>query len=62
MFSMKPESFEKDSIVLAEENPVNALYFVEDGVLEAYTKFESNEFVIDKLYKGSAINHRAFFM
>ena len=40
MFSLRPEAFEKDSIVLAEENPANALYFIEDGILEAYTKFE----------------------
>lgn len=27
-----------------------------------YTKFENNEFVVEQLHKGSAINHRAFFM
>ena len=62
MFSLQPISFEKDSTVLAEESAANALYFIEDGVLEAYTKFEQNEFVIEQLHKGSAINHRAFFM
>ena len=62
MFSLQPVSFEKDSTVFSEESQANALTFIEDGVLEAYTKFEQNEFVIETLYKGSAINHRAFFM
>lgn len=34
-------------MVLAEEAGANALYFIEDGVVEAYTKFENNEFVIE---------------
>ena len=38
------------------------MIFIEEGCLEVYTSFEANEFVIEKLYRGSAINHRAFFM
>ena len=56
MFSLQPKTFEKDSIVLAEENAANALYFIEEGILEVYTKFENNEFVVEQLHKGSAIN------
>ena len=48
--------------MLTEEQPANALYFIEEGILEVYTKFENNEFVLEQLYKGSAINHRCFFM
>lgn len=48
--------------MLNEEQPANELIFIEDGVLEVYTKFESNEFILEELHKGSAINHRAFFM
>lgn len=62
MFSLVPKNYEKDSIVLEEDKPANALYFIEEGVVEAFTKFEQNDFVIETLYKGSAINHRAFFM
>ena len=62
MFSLESRSLEKGSIVLDEDRPANAIYFIEEGVLEAYTKFENNEFVIEELHKGSAINHRAFFM
>ena len=38
------------------------MLFVEYGVLEVYTEFESNEFVIEKLQSGSCINFRSFLM
>ena len=31
-------------------------------MLEIYTQFEGNEFMIEKLHAGSAVNHRAYFM
>ena len=40
----------------------NTLYFVEDGIVEVYTRFEGSQFVLEQLHKGSAINHRAIFM
>ena len=62
MFSLQPKSLEKDETLLAEEQPANALYFIEEGIVEVFTKFENNEFVLEQLHKGSAINHRCFFM
>ena len=62
MFSLESKNLEKDEMVLAEDSPADALLFIEDGVIDVYTKFEQNEFIIETLYKGSAINHRAFFM
>ena len=62
MFSVKSKSFEKDTVVLAEEATANCLYFIEEGILEIYTSFENNEFVLETLYPGSVVNHRAFFM
>ena len=38
------------------------LYFLESGIIEVYTVFEEREFVIERLFKGSIINYRAFFM
>lgn len=35
---------------------------VEDGAVELYTTFEGNEFIIERIYRGSALNFRAFFM
>ena len=30
--------------------------------MEVYTSFEANEFIIERLFRGSVLNHRAFFM
>ena len=38
------------------------MLFVQYGELEVYTSFEGNRFVIDRLYQGSVINYRSFFM
>lgn len=36
--------------------------FLENGVVEVNTEFEQNEFALERLYPGSVINQRAFFM
>ena len=40
----------------------NELYFLESGIIEVYTVFEEREFVVERLFKGSIINYRTFFM
>ena len=62
MFSLKSRNFEKDTIVLAEEQTANSLFLIEEGILEVYTHFENEEFVLERLFPGSAVNHRAYFM
>ena len=62
MFSLKSKNFEKDTVVLAEEQTATSLYFIEHGCLEVYTHFEEHEFILERLYEGSALNHRAYFM
>ena len=41
---------------------VDKLMFVEQGVIEVYTEFEGNEFILDTLYPGSIINQRSFLL
>ena len=31
-------------------------------MIEVYTEFEKKEFVIERLFKGSIVNYRTFFM
>lgn len=38
------------------------LYFLQSGIIEVYTEFEKKEFVIERLFKGSIVNYRTFFM
>jgi len=35
---------------------------LESGIIEVYTEFEGSEFVIERLFKGSIVNYRTFFM
>lgn len=38
------------------------MFFVLEGQVSLYTYFEGHEFELEKLYKGSVLNFRAFFM
>lgn len=35
---------------------------MQSGMIEVYTEFEGKEFVIERLFKGSIVNYRTFFM
>jgi len=59
---LKPKYYEKGTILLKPDDTYSSLYFVEDGCLEIYTTFEGNEFIIERLYRGSSLNARTFFM
>ena len=48
--------------VLEIEDEIDSIYFVEEGIVNVVTEFENNEFLLDKLGPGSAINYRAFFL
>ena len=62
IFSLQQESFEKDQVILQVNQPADKIYFLEEGEVELYTFFEGNEFVIEKLQRGSVLNYRAFFI
>ena len=49
-------------MLLRPDDNAESMYLIEDGAVELYTTFEGNEFVIERLYRGSAVNFRAFFM
>jgi len=38
------------------------MWIVENGHCEVYTEFEGNEFILERLYQGSVINYKTFFM
>lgn len=40
----------------------DSIFFIEEGVVEVYTLFEGNIFVLDRLYRGSVMNYRTFFI
>jgi len=60
LYSLKSIYNEKGTLLMKPDDNSNLMYFVESGVLEIYTILEGNEFVLDRLYKGSCLNHRSF--
>lgn len=48
--------------MLGEDNICESLIFIEEGCLEVYTHFEANEFILERLYRGSALNYRAYWL
>jgi hypothetical protein len=42
--------YKQGYILLKSEDKINKLHFIESGILELYTSFEGNEFVLDRLY------------
>jgi CRP-like cAMP-binding protein len=39
-----------------------SLLFLQSGVIEVYTILEGQEFILERLFRGSVINYRTFFM
>lgn len=62
IYRMKHHLYDKGHMVLKENDMAKSLLFVDHGILEVYTEFEGNEFIIDNLHPGSCINSRAFLM
>jgi len=48
--------------IIREGVQADSLMFIEEGVVEVYTEFEGNTFLLENLEQGSVINPRAFFV
>lgn len=53
---------EKDRLLFSPEIKSHELYLIEYGVIEIFTYIDGNEFILERLYRGTIINHRAIFM
>ena len=45
---------------MKEGQDIDSITFLLSGVLEVYTTFEGNDFIVERLYQGSIINYRNF--
>lgn len=61
IFALSVTSIEKDENVIDLEAQSEALMIIAEGTVDVVTSFESNEFCIDKLGRGSVLNYRNFF-
>ena len=62
LYSFRPRLINSGEIILEEKYGINSIIIVEHGILEVYTEFEGNEFVIEKLTAGSVLNYRSIHL
>lgn len=61
IFSVEYAKFDKGSKIFEKDEIANVLWLIEGGMVEIYTQMDRGvEFVIERLYRGSVINHRSF--
>ena len=66
IYNLDTQKFSKHDILQKPGDNAEKLFFLLDGVIEIYTMLENDdngqEFVLEKLFRGSIINYRTFFM
>jgi CRP-like cAMP-binding protein len=65
LFCMKPKTYEKGSCLYKRDDNSTEMYCIQSGMIEIFhylDKKEQYEFVIERLYRGSIINHNSFLM
>lgn len=60
---MKPVTFEKGEKLFKVGDVSNEMYIIYHGVIEIISTMDSGvDFEIERLYRGSVINHRSFLL
>ncbi len=63
IFSFIPEYHEKDSIIFKQDDIAEKMYIIQNGMIEIYTVMDNGViFILERLYRGSVINHRSFLL
>ena len=63
IFNMKMKQLEEGSLLYKIDTNSEEMYVLQSGLVEIVHTFGDNqEFVIEKLYRGSVINHNSFLM
>ena len=61
IFSMTFAKFDKGSRIFQVDETSRMMQIIQNGMVEVYTTMDNGvEFVIERLYRGSVINHRSF--
>lgn len=61
-FMLKSRFIDTNEHLLKENDETDSLFILETGMLQVYTEFEGNKFIIDNLCPGSVIGHKGIFM
>lgn len=63
IYSMDEKTYLAGEIFQQPGDDATTLYFLQDGMIEIYTKTDSGEdFILEKLFPGSVVNFRTFFL
>lgn len=62
MFNFIQETFDKGDFLFKDQERSNTLFVVKNGILEIISKIEGFQLVIERLYRGSVVNHRSFLI
>ena len=61
MYTLKKRFYDKGDLIQNVGEDADTMYLVLNGTIELYTHFESYEFVLERLWRGSIMNYRTFF-
>jgi CRP-like cAMP-binding protein len=62
IYNLKQNYYEQGTVILKTFESIESMMIIMHGELEIYTEFEGNDFILERLSKGSIINHRQFLM
>lgn len=60
LFNFRQETFDRGAYLFKEGERSNTMFIVKNGICEIACSIEGQELVIERLYRGSIINHRSF--
>jgi CRP-like cAMP-binding protein len=62
MFNFRQDTTDKGTYIFKEGETSNGLFIVKSGIVEILVRVEGYELAIERLYRGSIINHNAFLI
>ena len=62
MFNFKQETFDSGTLIFKENEISNAMFLIKNGLVEILVSIDGHDLVIERLFRGSIINHRSFLM
>lgn len=62
MYTLRKKFYNKHDIIQNPGDDASTLLFIQAGCIEIYTMCEGHFFLLERLFRGSCINFRTFFM
>lgn len=62
MFNFNQETFDKGTNLFVEKDRSDKMFVIKSGILEITVKVEGFNMAVERLYRGSVLNHRSFLV